>query len=399
MKKVSLTWGAVFSVVVASSLLACPRARVDATTDGGGALAPDVLDALAPTGATDDAGPEERGQLVADEDVGPLLARLSEDPGRFPSDNYVTNETTLLDVAPELRDPRRRDRAYVGVGPDQSFSYLAMLDPRVAYIVDIRRGNTLEHMFFRACFEAGETRSGFLSALLSRRPRAVDAATVDDIGDLLTAFDDKKPDPALRAESLSRTRALMGRLRFVRRDGDDEELGRIVDAFATRGLSIAYAMQGSHRRYPTLAENFAARDVTGERATFLATEESYRRVRGLVLGNRVLPVVGDFGSPRALRAVAADMRERGVLLGAFYTSNVEQYLFDARKHGTFVDNVRAMPRDELSLIVRVWFDQGKRHPAARPGHRTTQLTMPANVFVERADRAPFRSYWQVVTAP
>jgi hypothetical protein len=334
-------------------------------------------------------------ELLADEDVGPLIARLSEDPGRFPSDNYVTNETSLLDVAPALRDPKLRDRAYVGVGPDQNYTYMAMLEPRVAYIVDIRRGNLLEHMFFRACFEAGASRVAFLSALLARRPRD-DAGAPGDIAEILSSFHGVPGDAALRDESLSRTRALLDRLRFVRRAGDDAELSRIHAAFYARGLSIAYAMSGSHRRYPTLEENFAARDPTGARGTFLASEETYARVRRLVLDNRVLPVVGDYGGKHALAAVAADMRDRGVVLGALYTSNVEQYLFDARTYGAFVESVRAMPRDDASLLVRVWFDQGRGHPAQRPGHRTTQLSMGATAFVERAARRPFRSYAEVV---
>ena len=88
------------------------------------------------------------------------------------------------------------------------------------------------------------------------------------------------------------------------------------------------------------------------------------------------------------------MRERGLLLGVFYTSNVEQYLFDQKKHGTFVASVEAMPRDEESRIVRVWFDQGRPHPDQRPKIRTTQIVMRADAFVRDA---PYKSYWELVT--
>jgi hypothetical protein len=195
---------------------------------------------------------------------------------------------------------------------------------------------------------------------------------------------------------VARTHALLDRLHVVRAAGDDAEIGRIHEAFFTRGLSLAYSMKGSHRKYPTLAETFAARDATGAPASFLATEDSYARVRRLVVENRVLPIVGDFGGKHALTAVAADMRDRGLLLGAFYTSNVEQYLFDAHTYGLFIASVTAMPRDDASLLVRVWFDQGRAHPAQRAGHRTTQLTIPANTFLTRAEKTPFRTYWDVV---
>lgn len=335
----------------------------------------------------------------ADEDLGSLIDRLSEAPGDFPSDNFVSNETSYLDVAPVLREPSLRGRAYVGVGPEQNLTYVALLDPAIAYVVDIRRGNLLEHLVLRGCFEAGETRAAFLGALLARRPRAplpdTDAGGFEP---LAAAFASAPPDRALRDEGIARTRALLDRLRLVRAPHDDEGIARIHDAFYTRGLALAFTMKNGGAWYPTLGAMLAARDPDGAEASFLASEESYRRVRGLVLANRVVPVVGDFGGRHALAAVAADMRARGLLLGAFYTSNVEQYLFDAHTHGAFVDNVAAMPLDDASLIVRVWFDQGRRHPRQAPGRRTTSLVMPAAAFVARARARPYASYWDVATS-
>lgn len=341
-----------------------------------------------------DAGLAVPAKLVADEDVGPLLAKLSETPGDFPSENYVSNELSLLDVAPALRDPKLRSRAYVGVGPDQNLTYLAALEPAVAYIVDIRRGNFLEHMFFRGCFEAGETRAGFLRALVSRK---IDGVSNDgSFTALVAAFRAAPEDVALRDEGVARTKALLDRLHVVRARGDDASIARIQGAFAKHGLAIAYTMTGSARTYPTLGEILSLRDPASDTASFMSSEERYRAVRRLVTENRVLPIVGDFGGTHALKAVGEDMRARKVSLGVFYTSNVEQYLFDGRKYGAFVSSVASMPHDETSRIVRVWFDQGRAHPA-QGKHRTTQLTIPVNVFLERAAQKPFKSYWEVAT--
>lgn len=333
-------------------------------------------------------------KLVPDEEVGPLLAKLSETPGDFPSENYVSNELSLLDVASALRDPKLRGRAYVGVGPDQNLTYLALLEPAVSYVVDIRRGNFLEHMFFRGCFEAGETRAGFLRALVSRKIDALpDDASFSTLAD---AFRAAPADVGLRDEGVLRTKALLDRLHVVRARGDDASLARIQGAFAKHGLAIAYTMSGSQRTYPTLGEILSIRDPATDTASFLFTEERYRAVRRLVMENRVLPIVGDFGGAHALKAVGEDMRARKLALGVFYTSNVEQYLFDGRKHGAFVASVAAMPHDDASRIVRVWFDQGRPHPA-QGKHRTTQLSIPVNVFLERAAQKPFKSYWEVAT--
>jgi hypothetical protein len=349
---------------------------------------------------------EALGPLVRDEELGPLVDRLSEAPGNFPSDNFVSNETSYLDVAPALSEPALRGRALVGVGPEQIFTYAALLEPAVVYIVDIRRGNMLEHLVLRGCFEAGESRAGFLSALLARRPRRShggdeDAGTklsTDGFAPLAAAFASVPPDRALRDEGIARSHALLARLHVVHAPRDDETIARIHDAFFTRGLAIAFTMKNGGTWYPTLGEMLAERDPNGDQASFLASEERYRRVRRLVLANRVIPVVGDFGGRHALAAVAADMCARGLQLGAFYTSNVEQYVFDARTYGAFVDNVAAMPHDEKSLIVRVWFDQGRPHPLQRPGRRTTSLATSASAFLARAQARPYATYWDVVTS-
>jgi hypothetical protein len=346
--------------------------------------------------------------LVPEDAVGPLIARLSEASGDFPSDNFVSNETSYLDVAPALGARALHGRAYVGVGPEQNLSYVALVEPAVAYVVDIRRGNMLEHLVLRGCFEAGETRTGFLTALLARRPRATipapdgaGAGKTPDAGGfepLARAFASAPPDRALRDEGVARTRALLDRLHIERAPRDDEDVAHIHDAFFARGLALAFTMKNGGTWYPTLGAMLAARDPSGEEESFLASEERYGRVRALVLANRVIPVVGDFGGGHALAAVAADMRARGLLLGAFYTSNVEQYLFDAHTYRAFVDNVAAMPRDDASLLVRVWFDQGRRHPLQRPGRHTTSLATPASAFVDRARARPYASYWEVVTS-
>jgi hypothetical protein len=369
----------------------------DAPSSASSAAASDGAPATSPPDAATPDASDAGDRLVADEELGPLMARLSESPGDFPSDNFVSNETSYLDVAPALHDPRLAGRAYVGVGPEQSYTYIALLDPAIAYIVDIRRGNLLEHLVIRGCFEAGDTRAGFLSALLARRPLA--AVDADGFAPLAAAFATASPDRALRDEGVARSRALLDRLHVVRSAGDERDLARIHDAFFSRGLSLAFTMKNGTGGYPTLGQMLAARDPGGAEGSFLASEERYARVRRLVVANRVVPVTGDFGGRHALAAVADDMRARGLLLGAFYTSNVEQYLFDQHTYGAFVDSVRAMPRDDASLLVRVWFDQGRRHPLQRPGRRTTSLVTGASAFLARATAKPFGSYWEVVTAP
>ena len=98
---------------------------------------------------------------MADEALGRLVTTLSEDTGDFPSDNFVSNETSYLDVAETMLDEARQGRVYVGVGPEQNLTYLALMEPRMAYIVDIRRENMIEHLVLRALIRES-SRSGDL---------------------------------------------------------------------------------------------------------------------------------------------------------------------------------------------------------------------------------------------
>src|SRR5256714_4610342 len=81
-----------------------------------------------------------------------LSARLSEPGGYFDSDNLISNETSYLHVMDKLRELNVTGGVYIGVGPDQSFSYIAKIRPRMAIITDIRRDNLLQHLMYKALF-------------------------------------------------------------------------------------------------------------------------------------------------------------------------------------------------------------------------------------------------------
>jgi hypothetical protein len=338
-------------------------------------------------------------QEMSDEALGRLILELSEDTGDFPSDNFVSNETSYLHVAPELLDPELRGRAYVGVGPEQNLSYITMMKTRVAYIVDIRRQNMLQHLVFRAMIEPSETRESFLRKLTSRSlPEGAGAmpaeAPIEEICDRLAKV---RPDPAAVEAGEEATVALMERLGLPEKADDRQAIRNVLKAFATEGVDLTYSMEKSRRRYPKLRELLSARDDEGEQRGFLASESGYGQLRDMLKANRVVPVVGDFLGDKALEGAGDDMRRRGLKLGVFYTSNVEQYLWPQKSYQRFIDNVKSFPADGSSRVLRVWFDQGKTHPSQRKGHRTTSLIVPLGAFLERWEKRPYRGYWEVAT--
>src|SRR5262245_28187459 len=123
-------------------------------------------------------------------EFGQLLTSLSEPEGYFDSDNFVSNEAAYLRVLPALRRLGVHGGAYIGVGPDQNYSYIADVQPRLAVIIDIRRQNALQHLYYKALFELSPNRVAYLERLFGRAI-AHDAGDSQSarIGDLLRKID------------------------------------------------------------------------------------------------------------------------------------------------------------------------------------------------------------------
>src|SRR2546421_13122442 len=83
---------------------------------------------------------------------------------------------------------------YIGVGPEQNFTYIVALKPKIAFILDIRRQNMIEHLMYKALFELSFDRSEFLARLFSR-PRPADLPKDPDIAVLFNAFRAVDADP------------------------------------------------------------------------------------------------------------------------------------------------------------------------------------------------------------
>src|SRR5688572_28446263 len=114
--------------------------------------------------ATPRAGRAVREQpALSDAAWAQLVLSLSEPGGIFDTDNLISNERSYLHVFSPLR--RMCGGAYIGVGPDQSFSYLAAARPAVASSIDIRRDNLLHHLLLRSMFALSSNRAEYLARL------------------------------------------------------------------------------------------------------------------------------------------------------------------------------------------------------------------------------------------
>ena len=214
---------------------------------------------------------------------------MSEEGGSFPSENFVSNEKTYQYVIPTLQRTLTPHGVYLGVGPEQNFTYIVNLEPRLAVIFDIRRQNAMLHLMYKALFELSPSRAEFVSRLFSRPlPRVLTtAATPADIfGAISTAT---VSDSAFDAN----WKAIVDRLTvthgFPMSDDDIASMRRVFEAFREAGPDISYAFRlGAplpsvtpwHVTYAQL-QTFTNADSVN--MAFLATEERYApapRARG-----------------------------------------------------------------------------------------------------------------------
>jgi hypothetical protein len=328
-----------------------------------------------------------------------LFRDLSEEGGYFRSDNFTSNETSYLHVVDRLRELGATGGAYIGVGPEQNFTYIAKVRPRIAFIIDIRRQALIQHLMFKAIFHLAPTRVQFLSLLLSKpvpkeNPLAPDAST----NEILSFFSQAPSDDRAYASNLAAIRkAIKEDFQVQLSEADQASLTYVFKNFHDDALEIAYRMEGTRGGwFPTLKELIVQPDQHGKLGNFLASKEDYEVVRDLHRRNLIIPVVGDFAGKKALAAIGDYLRKNGVTVTAFYTSNVEQYLFQNGVFSGFAENVRKLPITEKSLFIRAVPNTRFTHPAQLPGHRTTTLLQQMTVFLKDFDEGRYQTYADMV---
>jgi hypothetical protein len=281
---------------------------------------------------------------LSDHEFWQLSSDASEPDGYFRSDNLTSNETGFLRVVPELVTRTKQGQVYLGVGPEQNFSYIAATRPALAIIFDIRRGNLVVQLMYKAIFELTRDRADFVSMLFSR-PRPERLTADSTVADLFAAFASTSNDEALYERNL---KAIVDRL--VKFHGlplsprEIDGLARIYRVFFDRGASIRFS--------PTYVDLMTATDDAGAFRSYLASNASFAFLRELEASNLVIPVVGDFGGPKAIRSIGSYLKAHGATVGAFYLSNVEQYLYQDGKWPAFCRNVATLPLDGTSTFIR-----------------------------------------------
>ena len=297
-------------------------------------------------------------ERLSDEEFWALSTELSEPNGYFRSDNLLSNEVWLQYVIPELLTIAKPGRVYMGVGPEQNFTYIAALKPAMVFITDVRRGNLDLHLMYKALFELSKDRADFVGKLFSR-PRPAGLTASSSVREIFRAYSTVKEDQKLYDANFQ---AIVDHLqkthKFALTPDDAPGIAYVYEYFFKYGPDLTYWMsggmggRGGFRNSPTYADLMVATDEAGTLRGYLASEESFNVLKALHTKNLFVPVVGNFAGPKALRAVGAWLKKRNAMVSAFYLSNVEQYL---QMDGIWMDfcrNASELPIDDSSQFIR-----------------------------------------------
>lgn len=283
---------------------------------------------------------------LTDAEYWKMITDFSEPGGSFQLEIITSNETSYQSAMPELIRNARPGGTYFGVGPEQNFTYIAALQPKIAFIFDIRRDMMLEHLMYKAVFEMSANRVEFVSNLFSR-PIPGQLSDASSVQAIFQAFNRAPANTTLADAHL---RDILTRLKtghhFALSGADESRIRAIYLTFAREGVMNF----SSSFMSPGYAGLMTTVDRNGKNWSFLVSRDNYDRVRVMHQKNLIVPLVGDFGGPKALRMAGQYLRDHGAVLNVFYLSNVEDYI--ANVWTQYITNLSSFPRDSSSVLMR-----------------------------------------------
>src|SRR5262249_23637580 len=262
-----------------------------------------------------------------------LSKEWSEEDGVFRSDNLLSNETSFQYIIPDLLKVAKPGRVYMGVGPEQNFTYIAALKPTMAIIIDIRHGNLDVHLLYKALFELSKDRADFVSRLFSRkRPDGLTAQST--AVQLFDAYAKAEGSREFYEENLKAIEEqLVKKHAFPLSSGDLDGIRWAQSNYYRFGPAISYNSSLSTGQPPEIVGatggnrfgnnmvNYAtlmtADDGRGENRSFLSSEENFLFLKDLKTRNLFVPVVGDFGGTKAISRAARYLQSVEGVVAAF----------------------------------------------------------------------------------
>jgi hypothetical protein len=332
-----------------------------------------------------------------------MIVDFSEPGGAYPYENFVSNERRQQIPIPPLVQAVRPGEVYMGVAPEQNFMYIAAVKAKMAFVIDIRRQNMLEHLLYKALFELSANRADFVSRLFSRpRPAGLDDKST--AAALFAAYDAVKPDADLYLRNAEAAKGVLRRHGYALTSEDILKIDYVYQVFFRAGPAIDYSFASASPAVstPTYKEIMTLTDANGRNWSLLNNEETFQYVKEMQRKNMIVPLVGDFSGPKTIRSVGQYVKQRSANVSTFYASNVESYL-DDRQLQNFYTSLLTLPTDSTTMVVRYVDLMNNMHlPSWAAGGQYIQVVSPMSDLVgfARPGILPaFRDLLQLVKDP
>ena len=357
--------------------------------------------------------PVQRSEFALDAqstriNIAQLSQKISEPGGYFGSDNLVSNELSYQHIIPKLQEMGVTGGVYMGVGPDQSFTYIAAIRPSKAFMIDIRRDCLLHHLLFKSLFMMSRNRAEYLALMFGKPvPAKLKDWNNRSLKELIEYIDRTPSDAKLYEKYRADIKLQINKFGFNLSDRDHEAIQRIYQAFYQSGMEVRYVIRDrpmpSNRYFPSYRSILLETDLNNQQRNYLATEDSYQFLKKMQEQNLIIPITGDLSGEHAVKAVGKYLQETGEKISAFYVSNVEFYLW--RQSGSFervVQNLKSLPITDKSVIIRSYFNYAYyayQHPLTIENHFSVQLIQTIASVVKDMEPAAggYNSYYDLVT--
>lgn len=334
-----------------------------------------------------------------------LIHSYSEAGAKFPGENIISNEPYYLSVVPELEKVQATKGIYIGVGPEQNFSYIIHSKPDVAYLIDIRRENQLLLLLYKAIFEASPNRLQFLSMLFARENsvQSADATTVStsnvslSVNKLLEQFEQLQLSPQLFSKY--QTQLISKVCDTYLKDctpTDKKYLSHAYQTFFDQQLDIRYdqTKNALMRDYPTFKDLMLAKNNESQQyGHFLSTENSYQTLRTLQIENRIIPLVADVSGTKTLKLIGEQLKKNNEFLKCFYISNVEEVFLHPPFHhfNQYVENLDSLPKTKNAVLIRSYRPFKRDKNISPMKIQLESKALPLTEFINDAKEGRYRS--------
>jgi len=222
------------------------------------------------------------------------------------------------------------------------------------------------------------------------------------IGELADYIDRTPADEKLIERTRAEVRRRVLTFGLTLSERDLETVDEIYRAFANSGLEVRYTIRDrpTGRFFPAYRELLLEKDLDGKQCNFLAVESDFQYVKEMQDKDLIIPITGDLSGPKAVRAIGDYLREVGETVSAFYLSNVEFYLVRNGSFDRFVDNVKFLPIQSKSVLIRSYFNYAyytSQHPQTVDNYFSVQLLQTLESLVRDQNAGGYENYYDLVT--